>query len=59
LKEIAVVSGKGGVRKSSVTASLAVLLSKAGARVTAIDSDVDAPNLSIKLTPHQRFEFVY
>ena len=39
LKEIAVVSGKGGVGKSSVTASLAVLLSNAGARVTAIDSD--------------------
>jgi MinD superfamily P-loop ATPase len=49
LKEIAVVSGKGGVGKSSVTASLAVLLSKAGVRVTAIDSDVDAPNLSIIL----------
>jgi MinD superfamily P-loop ATPase len=32
-----------------VTASLAVLLSKAGVRVTAIDSDVDAPNLSIIL----------
>jgi len=39
LKEIVVVSGKGGVGKSSVTASLAVLLSNAGARVTAIDSD--------------------
>jgi MinD superfamily P-loop ATPase len=49
LKEIAVVSGKGGVGKSSLTASLAVLLSKAGTRVTAIDSDVDAPNLSIIL----------
>jgi MinD superfamily P-loop ATPase len=49
LKEVAVVSGKGGVGKSSVTASLAVLLSKAGVRVTAIDSDVDAPNLSIIL----------
>ena len=39
LKEIVVVSGKGGVGKSSVKASLAVLLSNAGARVTAIDSD--------------------
>ena len=39
MKELAVVSGKGGVGKSSVTASLAVLLSNAGARVTAIDSD--------------------
>jgi MinD superfamily P-loop ATPase len=49
LKEIAIVSGKGGVGKSSLTASLAVLLSKAGVRVTAVDSDVDAPNLSIIL----------
>ncbi|MGP8068393.1 MAG: P-loop NTPase [Candidatus Bathyarchaeia archaeon] len=38
MKEIVVVSGKGGVGKSSVVASLAVLLSNAGARVTVIDS---------------------
>jgi MinD superfamily P-loop ATPase len=49
LKEIAVVSGKGGVGKSSVTASLGVLLAESGARVTAIDSDVDSPNLAIIL----------
>lgn len=49
MKELVVVSGKGGVGKSSVTASLAVLLSKAGIKVTAIDADVDAPNLSIIL----------
>jgi flagellar biosynthesis protein FlhG len=49
LKEIALVSGKGGVGKSCIAASLAVLPSKAGSRVTASDSDVDAPNLSIVL----------
>lgn len=49
MKEIVVISGKGGVGKSTITASLAVLLSKAGVRITAIDSDVDAPNLSIIL----------
>jgi MinD superfamily P-loop ATPase len=49
LREIVVVSGKGGVGKSSVTASLAVLLSRAGLKVAAVDSDVDAPNLSIIL----------
>ncbi|MEM2922577.1 MAG: P-loop NTPase, partial [Candidatus Bathyarchaeia archaeon] len=49
MKELVVVSGKGGVGKSSITASLAVLLSKAGIRITTIDSDVDAPNLSIVL----------
>ena len=49
MKELVVVSGKGGVGKSSITASLAVLLSKAGIGITTIDSDVDAPNLSIVL----------
>jgi MinD superfamily P-loop ATPase len=49
VKEIVVVSGKGGVGKSSITASLAVLLNKTGIVTTAIDSDVDAPNLSIVL----------
>jgi len=49
MKETVVVSGKGGVGKSSTTASLAVLLSRAGVRLTAVDSDVDAPNLSIVL----------
>jgi MinD superfamily P-loop ATPase len=49
VKEIVVVSGKGGVGKSSITASLAVLFNKTGIAPTAIDSDVDAPNLSIVL----------
>ncbi len=49
MKEIVVVSGKGGVGKSSIVASLAVLLNKDGIKITAIDSDVDAPNLSIVL----------
>ena len=49
MKEVVVVSGKGGVGKSSTTASLAVLLSRAGVRLTVVDSDVDAPNLSIVL----------
>jgi MinD superfamily P-loop ATPase len=49
LKEIVVVSGKGGVGKSSITASLAVLLDETGVSITTVDSDVDAPNLSIVL----------
>jgi MinD superfamily P-loop ATPase len=49
MKEIVVVSGKGGVGKSSITASLAVLLKKNQVNVTAIDTDVDAPNLAIIL----------
>lgn len=49
MKEIVVVSGKGGVGKSSITASLAALLKKNGVNVTAVDTDVDAPNLAIVL----------
>jgi MinD superfamily P-loop ATPase len=49
LKEIIIVSGKGGAGKSSTTASLSVLLNKSGKKITAVDSDVDAPNLSIIL----------
>jgi MinD superfamily P-loop ATPase len=49
MKEIVIVSGKGGVGKSSITASLAVLLKKNGVNVTAVDTDVDAPNLAIVL----------
>lgn len=49
MKEIIIVSGKGGAGKSSTTASLSVLLNKSGTKITAVDSDVDAPNLSIVL----------
>ena len=49
MKEIIIVSGKGGAGKSSTTASLSVLLHKSGNKITTVDSDVDAPNLSIVL----------
>jgi len=49
INEIVVVSGKGGVGKSSITASLGVLFERKGVHVTAVDSDVDAPNLAIVL----------
>ena len=48
-REIVVASGKGGVGKTTVTASLSVFLSKNGHRIVAVDADVDAPNLSISL----------
>ena len=46
MKTITILSGKGGVGKSSLTASLAVLLSKKN-KIVAVDCDVDASNLAL------------
>lgn len=48
MNSLVVLSGKGGVGKSTVSASLAVVLSKR-VRVTCADCDVDAPNLALVL----------
>ena len=48
-KEIVVASGKGGVGKTTVTASLSVFLAENGHKIVAVDADVDAPNLTISL----------
>ncbi len=48
MKTITILSGKGGVGKSSITASLSVLLSKSRRIITA-DCDVDTPNLALCL----------
>lgn len=48
MKQLTIVSGKGGVGKSSITASLAVLLSR-NYRLVAADCDVDASNLAFLL----------
>lgn len=47
MKELAIVSGKGGTGKTSITASLAVL----AANHVVADCDVDAPNLHLLLAP--------
>jgi MinD superfamily P-loop ATPase len=46
MKTITILSGKGGVGKSSITASLAIALSKYK-KIICADCDVDASNLSI------------
>ncbi len=50
MQEIVILSGKGGVGKSSLTAALSHLLTEEGDhRITLADTDVDAPNLHIVL----------
>jgi len=46
MKTITLLSGKGGTGKSSITASLAVLLSKKK-RIICADCDIDASNLAL------------
>ena len=56
MKQIAVVSGKGGTGKTSIIASLAAL---ASGRAVYADCDVDAPDLHLILQPKviERREF--
>ncbi len=44
---VGIFSGKGGVGKTTICASLSVLLAKHGISLLPVDTDVDAPNLSI------------
>lgn len=44
-KVIAVVSGKGGVGKSTVTSTLAVAMARKGARVGVLDADITGPSI--------------
>jgi len=48
MPKIAVASGKGGVGKSMLASSLALLFAR-GKRIVAVDGDVDAPNLHLWL----------
>jgi len=50
MRTITILSGKGGVGKSSITASLAILLAKeTKEKIVAADCDVDASNLALVL----------
>jgi len=48
-REIVVVSGKGGVGKTTVSASLAYYLHSEGYSIVASDADVDTPSLKLLL----------
>ena len=45
-RKIAVVSGKGGVGKSTLTANLAAVLAKDGVRIGVLDADVNGPSMA-------------
>ena len=51
---IAVVSGKGGVGKSTVTASLAVAMARRGKKVAVLDADITGPSIPTAFGIHQR-----
>jgi len=55
IRELVVLSGKGGTGKTSVTASFAVLAEKA----VLADCDVDAANLYLILQPKNSYEEVF
>ncbi|MCK5378382.1 MAG: ATP-binding protein [Acidobacteria bacterium] len=51
MKTVAVISGKGGTGKTTVSASLATLAHQEGRRIVLADTDVDASNLALLLHP--------
>ena len=53
-KVIAVVSGKGGVGKSTVTSSLAVAMARRGRKVAVLDAAIPGPSIPMAFGVHQR-----
>jgi len=56
MRKLAIASGKGGVGKSMIASSLAILFSKNKKKIIAVDCDVDTPNLSIWCGESNRWE---
>ena len=52
-KVIAVVSGKGGVGKSTVTSLLAVAMARKGKRVGVLDADITGPSVPTAFGVHR------
>ncbi len=61
MKQLVILSGKGGTGKTSVTAAFADLAARAGSSVHAIlaDADVDASNLELVLAPEKLEEHTF
>lgn len=53
-KVIAVMSGKGGVGKSLVTASLAAAVQKSGSQAAVLDADITGPSIPKAFGVHER-----
>ena len=53
-KVIAVVSGKGGVGKSTVTCSLAAAMAACGKKVGVLDADITGPSVPRAFGIHER-----
>ncbi len=53
---VAIVSGKGGTGKTTITASLAVMMAEKR-KIIAVDCDVDTPNLALLLADPSSFEW--
>jgi len=51
---IAVVSGKGGVGKSTVTSSLAVAMARKGRKVAVLDADITGPSIPTAFGVHEK-----
>jgi len=54
VRTIAVASGKGGVGKTNITASLAIAMSRLGKNVVIVDADLGLSNINILLNRHAK-----